>query len=160
MKYIETNSLSEHLIAFLLSARSTRTYYRILREQRIARYKKQQVQIALSRLQKSGILEKNNDNWNITDQGRILWARTQQFTLIPSPFKKGALAQTIIAFDIPETKRRERTWLRSQLKAFGYVMLQKSLWRGPSPLPKEFKERLKVLKIETGVKTFTIFGNK
>ncbi len=45
---------------------------------------------------------------------------------------------TIVMFDIPSNKRSERDWLRYQLKGFNYSMIQKGVWVGPSPLPKEF----------------------
>jgi DNA-binding transcriptional regulator PaaX len=63
---------------------------------------------------------------------------------------------TIIMFDIPSSRRSERDWLRYQLKGFNYSLIQKGVWVGPSPLPKEFiryaesigfLNRLKVLKL-------------
>ena len=156
MSYIETNSLSEHILAFLLSARNTRTYLRLLREARIKRYKKQLVATSLSRMKKKGWVTKNESGWSATAKGRSIWTERDRFSMIASPFSKGSPRQTIIAFDIPETKRRERVWLRDQLKAFGYTMLQKSLWRGPGPMPKEFTDRVKELEIASGIKTFVI----
>jgi hypothetical protein len=35
-------------------------------------------------------------------------------------------------------------------------MIQQSLWQGPGPLPKEFKERAGQLKISKNIKTFKI----
>jgi hypothetical protein len=63
---------------------------------------------------------------------------------------------TIVMFDIPSNKRSERDWLRYQLKGFNYSLIQKGVWVGPSPLPKEFiryaesigfLNRLKVLRL-------------
>jgi len=107
-------------------------------------------------MKKKGWVEKTPEGWNITKQGSEALSSKNRFELIASPFTKDAARKTIIAFDIPESKRLERVWLRNQLKAFGYIMLQKSLWQGPGPLPKEFAERLKELKIASGVKTFTV----
>ena len=62
----------------------------------------------------------------------------------------------IVMYDIPFNKRSERDWFRSQLKRFNYVMIQKSVWVGPSPLPQDFldyvksiglKNKLKILKL-------------
>ena len=59
-------------------------------------------------------------------------------------------------FDIPEVQKAEREWLRWHLKKFHYFMIQKSVWVGPSPLPKKFLDYIKSIKIENGVKTFKL----
>ena len=156
MEYIETNSLSEHIRSFLLSARSTRLYFEMLRDMRIKRYKKQSVANSLSRMKKKGWIEGRNNEWQITKQGINVIKAKYRFDLLPSPFSKNDPKKTIIAFDIPETYRRERQWLRDQLKAFQYVMIQKSLWRGPGPLPDEFTKQTKELKIDKCIKKFII----
>ncbi len=60
----------------------------------------------------------------------------------------------IISFDIPETKHSLRDKLRSDLMALGFVMLQKSLWFGPGPLPEEFLEELDHARILKCLKFF------
>ncbi len=42
------------------------------------------------------------------------------------------------------------------LKKFGYIMIQKSVWVGPSPLPKEFKDYMKEIKLDKCIKTFKL----
>ena len=44
----------------------------------------------------------------------------------------------VIVFDIPELRRKQRNWLRAELVALDFIPLQKSVWLGPAPLPKEF----------------------
>lgn len=156
MPYIETNSLSEHILAFLCSGRSTRVYYAMLREMRIKRYKRTTIDSALSRMKKKGWITKTEGEWKITQNGKKIWQEKDRLGILESPFQKNSPRNTILAFDIPEQKRRERVWLRDQLKVFGYVMLQRSLWRGPGPLPKEFSLRTKKLQIATGIKIFSI----
>ncbi len=158
MPYIETNTLPEHLLAILCSARSVRLYHEILRDMRIKRYKRNAVDTALSRMKKRGWILKTGDSWHVTENGKNAWDHINRFMILPSPFPKGAPAKNIIAFDIPEPQRRERVWLRDQLKAYGYTMLQKSLWRGPGPLPDEFTKKTKALDIASGIKTFIISG--
>ena len=67
-----------------------------------------------------------------------------------------ALKDTIVMFDLPSAKRSERDWFRYQLKGFNYSLIQKGVWVGPSPLPKEFVSyaesigflnKLKILKL-------------
>lgn len=48
----------------------------------------------------------------------------------------------IVMFDIPESHKRVRNWLRIELALLGFEILQKSVWLGPTPLPREFIEKL------------------
>jgi CRISPR-associated endonuclease Cas2 len=59
-------------------------------------------------------------------------------------------------FDVPEERKGEREWLRLQLKRFGFAMIQKSVWVGPSPLPKEFLAYLKEIKLLRHTKYFKL----
>lgn len=73
-----------------------------------------------------------------------------------SSFKKDAPKNLIVMYDVPHNLKKERDWLRRQLVNFGYVMIQKSVWVGPSPLPKEFLDYLKAIKISDNLKTFKL----
>jgi len=73
-----------------------------------------------------------------------------------SNFKKDSPKNLILMYDIPQNQKKERDWFRRQLINFGYVMIQKSVWVGPSPLPKEFTAYLKMIKIQDNFKTFRL----
>lgn len=73
-----------------------------------------------------------------------------------SSFKKDAPKNLIVMYDIPHKLKKERDWFRRQLIKFGYIMIQKSVWVGPSPLPKEFLDYLKEIKIDGNFKTFKL----
>jgi hypothetical protein len=73
-----------------------------------------------------------------------------------SEFKKGAPKNLIIMYDIPHSLKKERDWFRRQLVKFDYVMVQKSVWVGPSPLPKSFLDYLKEIKIGDNFKSFKL----
>jgi DNA-binding transcriptional regulator PaaX len=62
----------------------------------------------------------------------------------------------IVMYDIPHEKKKERDWFRRHLKKFNYVMVQKSVWVGPSPLPKDFLEYVKSIGIIDQLKTFKL----
>ena len=53
----------------------------------------------------------------------------------------------IVIYDIPEKMRRERDWLRSELRVLDFKQIQLSAWLGPAPLPREFIKTLGDLKI-------------
>ena|SRR3989344_3513246 len=73
-----------------------------------------------------------------------------------SPFKKSSVKNLIVMFDIHENKKKERDWFRRQLVKFEYTMIQKSVWVGPSPLPKEFMNYIKKIGIGNQLKTFKL----
>jgi CRISPR-associated endonuclease Cas2 len=62
----------------------------------------------------------------------------------------------LVCFDIPHEKKKIRDWLRNQLKDWDFTMVQKSIWIGDGPLPKEFKDHIKLLKIEQQIKVFKV----
>ena len=108
------------------------------------------------RLLKKGLIEWDGQECKLTGLGSKLAAEKTLFTFLPSPFQPKAPDGLLLSFDIPETKRHTRNWLRSQLKIFGYRMIQQSLWIGPAPLPKEFNNRLLKLNIKNCIKTYKI----
>lgn len=59
-------------------------------------------------------------------------------------------------YDIPHHQKRERDWFRRQLVNFDYIMIQKSVWVGPSPLPRNFLNYLKEIKIGDSFRTFKL----
>lgn len=73
-----------------------------------------------------------------------------------SPFNKDSSKNLIVMYDIPSDKKKERDWFRRQLIKFNYIMIQKSVWVGPSPLPKDFLDYLKEIKIGDNFKTFKL----
>jgi DNA-binding transcriptional regulator PaaX len=82
--------------------------------------------------------------------------RSLYYTSFLSRFKKDAPKNLIVMYDIPHNFKKERDWFRRQLINFGYIMIQKSVWVGPSPLPKEFLDYLKEIKINNNFKTFKL----
>lgn len=71
-------------------------------------------------------------------------------------FKKNAPKNLIVMYDIPDNLKKERDWFRRHLIKFGYIMIQKSVWVGPSPLPKDFLVYVKEIKIGDSFKTFKL----
>jgi len=77
-----------------------------------------------------------------------------------TPFNKSSPKNLLVMYDIPHELKKERDWFRRQLIKFEYIMIQKSVWIGPSPLPREFIEYLKEIKIKDKFKTFKLDKNK
>lgn len=73
-----------------------------------------------------------------------------------SPFLENTPKNLLLIYDIPEAMKKERDWFRRHLIKFGYIMVQRSVWVGPSPLSKEFLDYLKEIKIGENFKTFKL----
>jgi DNA-binding transcriptional regulator PaaX len=73
-----------------------------------------------------------------------------------SSFNEDLPKNLILMYDVVEEKKKERDWFRRQLKNFGYIMIQRSVWVGPSPLPKEFVDYVKEIGLQDHLKTFKL----
>ena len=73
-----------------------------------------------------------------------------------SNFQKDTPKNLLLIYDIPEEMKKERDWFRRQLKNFDFIMIQKSVWVGPSPLSKEFLDYLKRIGLKKEFKIFKL----
>lgn len=111
----------------------------------------------LSRYEKSGFVEKDDEFLRITKRGREFIKRKQEsLSQFNNMFSKSAPKNLLVMFDIPESQKAEREWFRWHLKKFNYEMIQKSVWVGPSPLPEDFLKYLKEIKLKDCIKTFKL----
>ncbi len=111
----------------------------------------------LSYIQKAGLVEKSDKGLILTLKGKkYIQKKIDSLKQFYFSFDKNAPKNLIVMFDIPETKKAEREWLRWHLKKFNYLMIQKSVWVGPSPLPKDFLDYIESIKIKDGFKTFKL----
>jgi len=109
------------------------------------------------RLKQKGLIEKDGEFLRITQKGREYIKRRQEsLNTFSSKFLKSSPKNLIVMFDIPEVKKAEREWFRWHLKKFNYIMIQKSVWVGPSPLPADFLSYLKEIKLKNCIKTFKL----
>ena len=111
------------------------------------------MRVVFSRLKKRGLAEEKKGAWHITELGKKYLRRFR----FPDHTKNTAPKKTknmIIVFDIPERMRKKRDWLRQELVYLGFSMLQKSVWFGPAPLPREFLVSLKELGLLRFIKFF------
>ena len=77
-------------------------------------------------------------------------------TAFSYPFDSDSPKNLILMYDVVEEKKKERDWFRRQLKNFDYIMIQRSVWVGPSPLPKEFLDYVKAIGLQDHLKTFKL----
>ncbi len=156
MEYEAT--ISELIISHLLSARSSYRQKKILWELVRKRMKssKQNYYQAVYRLSKKGFIKEKDQGYILSDTGKSEYANL--YRPIKKKIKK--TKKILVIFDIPESKRKIRGWIRSQLRWWNFKMMQKSVWLGDGPLPVEFKERLKDLGVRKSVLIFTVKSEK
>jgi DNA-binding transcriptional regulator PaaX len=94
----------------------------------------------LFRLKRKGLVEKagatRNAKWQISNAGQAVLHQEKKY-MVP---EDGRLR--IFIFDVPEDQKKDREWLRVELIASGFLMLQKSAWIGKRPLPETFFQEL------------------
>jgi DNA-binding transcriptional regulator PaaX len=116
-------------------------------------YKKQTIYNSIHNLKKKGLILTAEDKAYITKQGKKLINRKlNSLKQFQSTFSKDAPKMLVIMYDIPENRKAEREWFRFHLKKFGYLMIQRSVWVGPAPLPKEFMDYTKGLHLYSHLK--------
>ncbi len=124
---------------------------------KLSSYKYGSLKSGISQLKKKQYITKDDSGWLLTTKGKKYLARKyDSLTQFDSPFSKNDSKNLLLMFDIPETRKAEREWLRWHLKKFKYVMIQKSVWRGPSPLPKEFLDYIKKIKLQGHLKMLKV----
>ncbi|MCX6713910.1 MAG: hypothetical protein NTV48_02290 [Candidatus Vogelbacteria bacterium] len=107
------------------------------------------IRVSLSRLKSNGLVENKEGFWSVTNLGKEKLKNEdksgRKYKKIPETETNGR--KMIAMFDIPEEIKHSRGWLRRELIYLGFEPLQKSVWIGPAPLPKEFAEVLKETKL-------------
>ena len=120
-------------------------------------YKPQTRKNALVTLKKKGWLKKQGNEYVLTVRGEYFKKlREEELKDFSFNFPKNAPKNLMVMYDIPEATRSQRDWLRSHLRKFGYIMIQQSVWVGPSPLPKEFSAYSKSIGLKNNIKTFKL----
>lgn len=123
-------------------------------------YKKSSIRSAIYRLKKEECIGEDKGHIVALSRSKDYIKRKQEsLTNFISNFSKGLPKDLLLMFDIPEAKKAEREWLRFHLKKFDYKMIQRSVWVGPSPLPKEFTDYLDKIELKECIKTFKLANN-
>ncbi len=123
-------------------------------------YKKESVRNNFYYLKKGGHIKKLNNHFVISKNGKNYLEKNTKHQLKNfNTEKNNGPKNLLLLYDIPENKKKERDWFRRTLVKFGFIMIQRSVWVGPSPLPKEFVDYVKSIKLTENIKTFKLEHN-
>lgn len=112
----------------------------------------------LSRLTSQGLVERSGTHrsgqWSITPQGKARLVQQDAISRIVLPQEDGI--GRLVIFDIPEQERKKRDSIRAELISACFTQLQKSVWIGYRPLPKDFLIFLDDLNVREHVHIFSV----
>lgn len=119
-------------------------------------HNKESVRNSFYFLYKNGYLEKSKDSFIINKNGiKFLEKNKQQLKNFDCK-ENNSPKNLLVLYDIPEGLKKEREWFRRHLIKFGYIMIQRSVWVGPSPLAGEFLNYVKSIGLKDSIKTFKL----
>lgn len=120
---------------------------------------RQQFYSLLNQLKNQGLIEKKKsiDNDNKNSKKETIWRITKggleklksikekkDFSRSKIKYKKEKDNKTkVVIFDIPETERHKRAWLRFALVSLDFSLLQQSVWVGKNKIPEQFMHDLR-----------------
>lgn len=146
-------SFSDFIISHLFSCRSTKMRKNLLYE--MTREKREldarSFNKNLHRLENKGFIKYDDNNVFINKESLKSHLKFKNIKTSPT-----GDTRVLVLFDIPEKKKKIRNWIRLQLKLWDFEMIQKSVWMGNGPLPKEFGDHLNLLGVKNCVKVFKI----
>ncbi len=121
-------------------------------------YKYQSLANSCSKLKQKGFVKVVNDEYRITEKGEN-FLHKKEIEYLPtfrSIKKENDPKNLLIIYDIPQDRTKERNWFRRALRKFNFVMIQRSVWVGPGPLPEDFLRYVKAIKLGENFKTFKL----
>jgi phenylacetic acid degradation operon negative regulatory protein len=123
----------------------------------LRKYKSKTIQNNFYSLNKQGYIEKLDGNFIINKNGKLFLEKPSKLQLkIFEPAENNSPKNLLLLYDVPEAMKKERDWFRRTLIKFSFIMIQKSVWVGPSPLPKEFLDYVKSIGLKDSIKTFKL----
>lgn len=121
------------LVSSLLSARSSKQFYREAAKRAVARYR---AKMAVERLRQNGYVvttQHRDPHIVLTEKGSALLQRASLLRSRPAPDSSWRGSWTLVLYDIPVSHNAYRYDLRSMLVRAGFRKLQHSVWVSPHP---------------------------
>jgi len=103
---------------------------------------------SVKQMERHGYLKKKQGNLYVTEKGRTKVIKKLLKNKPTEQKKQWDGKWRGIIFDIPETNRKERDFLRRELKVIGLIEVQQSVWVFPFDIEKELKALLRLWKTD------------
>ncbi len=100
--------------------------------------------VTVAQMKRTGYIEKKQGKLYVTEKGRKKIIKKYLKNQHKKVNNKWDGKWRGILFDIPEDSRKDRDFLRAELKSIGLVELQQSAWISPFNIEKELKALLKL----------------
>ncbi len=169
LKNVQSRKFSSAFEAFLFSAGSTRQLWANVHTLEESgrdygdgdefRILKRRYAVMSSRLRKDGLL---SSDMSITKKGIACIKQffTKKRNMLPKCSYNICYTKTpiVIVFDIPESKKLYRAWLREALKTLEFTFLRRSVWIGSTKIPSSFLHHLRDLDIVQYVEIIELSG--
>ncbi len=126
-----------------LNPRKKKDYYQY-------KYKAKRI---IKRLEEKDVIYLSKDKIKLTKTGKKLLKLIDSQNLMIKKPNKWNKKWSIIAYDIPNTKKAERDYFRYKLKELGFCKIQKSLWT----IPYKCSQEIAVLSKIIGISPFVIY---
>lgn len=119
---------------------------------------KNTITVNLRRLKRAGLIRKIEKQkqkiYCLTDRGeKFVTYIENRYNILSKPWDNKI---RLVIFDIPESKKSLREWLRQELLLMQFRALQKSAYIGRYPLPEDFYQELIKNEIFENIHIFTI----
>jgi DNA-binding transcriptional regulator PaaX len=119
--------------------------------------RKQSVRNQFNNLYQNGYIDKVSNHYILNKNGKEYLNKNKKKQLKNfKPTENNSPKNLLLLYDIPEDKKKERDWFRKTLIKYSFIMIQRSVWVGPSPLPKEFLDYVKSIGLKDSIKTFKL----
>ncbi|KKW24373.1 MAG: hypothetical protein UY70_C0016G0019 [Candidatus Kaiserbacteria bacterium GW2011_GWB1_52_6] len=148
---LEELTFGDLLYATLLSARSTRQFYKLAHERATHRYRRR---LAIERLSNLNYIHTYGGRLSITARGRAILGSTIGKTRKLLETQPWDHRWRIVVFDIPEKYASLRDRVRKILKKSGFVKLQQSVWI----FPHDCEELIQLIKEESRLSKYILYG--
>ena len=144
-------SFGDLMYGFLLSARSTKLFYKLARERATYRHRRK---MAIERLARQDFIQRVGSRLSITESGKNALGQAVANTIDLLKKKTWDHKWRIVVFDIPEVYTLLRNRVRDILKRAGFLRLQQSVW----VFPHECSELVQLIKAESRLSKYILYG--
>ena len=121
------------------------------------KYSNRTIKNNIYNLAKDGYLEKLDGTIKISKKGQAFLEKNNKQKLRNfETIENNGPKNLLLLYDIPENEKYKRDWFRHTLIKFSFVMIQRIVCVGPSPLSKEFMNYVKSIGLKDSIKTFKL----